>query len=41
MRMCVDLFSFNQLDLPEYETEDELRTRLLWAIRETAGFGFG
>ena len=33
--------SFNQLDLPEYETEEELTERLHYAIRETAGFGFG
>ena len=33
---------FNQLDLPEYESADQLRERLLLAIREGAtGFGFG
>ena len=33
---------FNQLDLPEYDTEDELRDKLLIAIREGfEGFGFG
>lgn len=33
---------FNQLDLPEYESEDKLRQCLLLAIREgTEGFGFG
>jgi E3 ubiquitin-protein ligase HUWE1 len=32
---------FNQLDLPEYGTEDLLRERLLLAIKEGAtGFGF-
>ncbi|RHY47231.1 hypothetical protein DYB38_002462 [Aphanomyces astaci] len=33
---------FNQLDLPEYENEDQLKTRLVLAIREgSEGFGFG
>ncbi|TYZ59725.1 hypothetical protein PybrP1_006637 [[Pythium] brassicae (nom. inval.)] len=33
---------FNQLDLPEYESEEKLKQRLLLAIREgTEGFGFG
>ena len=33
---------FNQLDLPEYESADQLRERLLLAIREGAtGFAFG
>jgi len=32
---------FNQLDLPEYESFAELKERLLTAIKETAGFGFG
>ncbi|KAF0698365.1 Aste57867_11015 [Aphanomyces stellatus] len=33
---------FNQLDLPEYENEEQLKTRLLLAIREgSEGFGFG
>ncbi|DBA00602.1 TPA: hypothetical protein N0F65_007731 [Lagenidium giganteum] len=33
---------FNQLDLPEYESEEKLRQRLLFAIREgSEGFGFG
>ena len=32
---------FNQLDLPDYATEDELREKLLIAIREgSEGFGF-
>jgi E3 ubiquitin-protein ligase HUWE1 len=32
---------FNQLDLPEYESEDYLRDRLSLAIKEGAeGFGF-
>ena len=34
------LFSFNQLDLPAYESYDKLRKMLLIAIRECAGFGF-
>lgn len=34
-------FSFNQLDLPVYETYDKLKDMLLLAIREcTEGFGF-
>ena len=32
-------FSFNQLDLPDYRTKEELETKLLAAIRETEGFG--
>ena len=32
--------SFNQLDLPAYESYDKLRKMLLIAIRECAGFGF-
>lgn len=33
---------FNQLDLPEYTSEEETREKLLLAIREgTEGFGFG
>jgi len=31
---------FNQLDLPKYTSEDQLRERLLTAIRECEGFGF-
>jgi E3 ubiquitin-protein ligase HUWE1 len=32
---------FNQLDLPEYETEEDLREKILVAIREgSEGFGF-
>ena len=35
------LCSFNQLDLPPYETYNKLRTQLLLAIRECPeGFGF-
>ncbi|KAK6014231.1 HECT-domain protein [Ostertagia ostertagi] len=34
-------FSFNQLDLPQYESYEKLRDSLLIAIREcTEGFGF-
>ena len=33
---------FNQLDLPHYSSEEILRERLLFAIREgSEGFGFG
>ena len=32
---------FNQLDLPEYTSEEQVRTRLLYAINEgSEGFGF-
>ena len=31
---------FNQLDLPEFETEDDLREKLLLAIREGNSGGF-
>jgi hypothetical protein len=34
--------SFNQLDLPEYTSKDQLQERLLLAIHEAnEGFGFG
>lgn len=34
--------SFNQLDLPEYTTKEQLQDRLLLAIHEASeGFGFG
>ena len=33
---------FNQLDLPEYPSEEVLKERLLFAVREgSEGFGFG
>lgn len=33
---------FNQLDLPEYDSEEQTREKLLFAIREgSEGFGFG
>ncbi len=33
---------FNQLDLPEYESEEQTRDKLRLAIREgSEGFGFG
>ncbi|XP_047340664.1 E3 ubiquitin-protein ligase UPL1-like [Impatiens glandulifera] len=32
---------FNQLDLPEYASKDQLLERLLLAIHEAEGFGFG
>jgi hypothetical protein len=36
------LFSFNQLDLPEYTSKEQLQDRLLLAIHEASeGFGFG
>ena len=32
---------FNQLDLPEYSTEDTLREKLMYAVKEgSEGFGF-
>jgi E3 ubiquitin-protein ligase HUWE1 len=34
--------SFNQLDLPEYTSKEQLQERLLLAIHEAnEGFGFG
>lgn len=38
-----DLFcSFNQLDLPEYNSKEQLEERLLLAVHEASeGFGFG
>ena len=32
------IFSFNRMDLPPYETYDELRKKLLIAIENTEGF---
>ena len=33
---------FNQLDLPEYTSEEQMREKLLFACREgSEGFGFG
>lgn len=40
MRLPQGHTCFNQLDLPEYPSKEVLRERLLWAITETAGFGF-
>ena len=40
MRLPQGHTCFNQLDLPEYPSKDVLRERLMWAITETAGFGF-
>ena len=41
-RLCRAHTCFNQLDLPEYNTKEELKDRLLFAIREgSEGFGFG
>ena len=41
-RLCSAHTCFNQLDLPEYGTKEELRDRLLFAISEgSEGFGFG
>jgi len=41
-RLCSAHTCFNQLDLPEYTSKDELHDRLLFAIREgSEGFGFG
>lgn len=31
-------FSFNRIDLPPYETYDELRKKLMLAIESTEGF---
>ena len=40
--MFIELDSFNQLDLPEYSSKEQLRERLLLAIHEASeGFGFG
>lgn len=39
---CIYIFSFNQLDLPEYTSKEQLHERLLLAIHEASeGFGFG
>lgn len=40
MRLPQGHTCFNQLDLPEYPTKEVLYERLMWAIKETSGFGF-
>ena len=41
-RLCSAHTCFNQLDLPEYASKEELRDRLMFAISEgSEGFGFG
>jgi E3 ubiquitin-protein ligase HUWE1 len=40
MRLPQGHTCFNQLDLPEYASKEIMRERLMWAIKETAGFGF-
>lgn len=38
----ISVCSFNQLDLPEYSSKEQLQERLLLAIHEASeGFGFG
>ena len=32
---------YNQLDLPVYKTKEILVEKMMWAIREAQGFGFG
>jgi E3 ubiquitin-protein ligase HUWE1 len=40
--LCSAHTCFNQLDLPEYASKEELRDRLMFAISEgSEGFGFG
>ena len=33
------LFSFNLFDLPEYQSKEIMLERILYAIKETSGFG--
>ena len=41
MHIHTRTYSFNQLDLPQYETYDKLKQMLLIAVRECPeGFGF-
>lgn len=40
MRLPQGHTCFNQLDLPEYPNKEVLCERLMWAIKETSGFGF-
>jgi E3 ubiquitin-protein ligase HUWE1 len=40
MRLPQGHTCFNQLDLPEYESKEILQERLMWAIKESQGFGF-
>lgn len=40
MRLPQGHTCFNQLDLPEYPNKEVLQERLMWAIKETSGFGF-
>ena len=32
---------YNQIDLPEYSSKEMLEEKLMWAIKEAQGFGFG
>jgi hypothetical protein len=44
MQACIDIHldSFNQLDLPEYESYEQLKDSIKLAITEASeGFGFG
>ena len=34
-----DFLSFNRLDLPPYKSNDQLKEKILYVIRETRGFG--
>lgn len=38
--ISIEFGSFNQLDLPDYESKEVLSERLLIAIREGKEFGF-
>ena len=40
MRLPQGHTCFNQIDLPEYPSKEILCERMMWAIKETAGFGF-
>jgi len=37
--LCLQLFSFNRLDLPPYKNYEDLTKKLTWAVEETVGFG--
>ena len=40
-RVNITIYSFNQLDLAEYKSKDQLKNKLLLAITEgKEGFGF-
>jgi len=38
--LLILIYSFNQIDIPEYPSKEIMHERMLTAIKETKGFGF-